>query len=82
MDIRGRTNLTSYGNFIFHKKQEKDSFSENSSVINGIPKRKDNNMERYEKLKAFADSLVGAERMFVDHEKNHRSGHLSHALAA
>ena len=38
-------------------------------------------MEQYEKLKAAADALVGAHKPFVDHEKNHRSGHLSHALA-
>ena len=38
-------------------------------------------MEQYENLKAAADALVGAQVPFVDHEKNHRSGHLSHALA-
>jgi hypothetical protein len=43
--------------------------------------KKGTDMERYEKLKAFADSLVGKDRMFVNHEANGRSGHLSHALA-
>lgn len=38
-------------------------------------------MEQYEKLKTLADGLSGSMKMFVDHEKNRRSGHLSHALA-
>ena len=37
-------------------------------------------MEQYEKLKTLADGLSGSMKMFVDHEKNRRSGHLSFFL--
>ena len=38
-------------------------------------------MEQYEKLQALANGLAGKMTMFVNHEANGRSGHLSHALA-